>query len=285
MNVLKLLLLASFITCAPTANDLDLVQQPHSQQKSYVELPQPIKSHNDPAEYKVFQLNNGMKVMIVLRSLSLNSVSLDVSIGSFNDPEDLLGAAHLLEHLLCLATDKHPGRGDYNDLISKHGGTIDASTKSEYTNYTFYTHNSGVMEALERFSEFFKCPLINKECVDTAIRAINQEYEMKEYDISRIIFHILQEKAFPSHPIHKFIVGNRDTLNKEGNDEMMREFFKENYSADKMNLVISWDKDIDEIMDKVVKHFGSIPRRKTKEMINDENPFSEEVLGPIPYVQ
>ena len=157
-------------------------------------------------------------------------------------------------------------------------------TDSEHTNYWFTIHNSGFMKALEHFSEFFKCPLINKDCIETAIDAINQEYEMYSKDMCRIAFHILKQKASLSHPIHKFAIGNRETLRKDGNIKMVQEFFRENYTADKMNLVITWDKGIDEIMKKVVELFGSIPRGKPEEMILDENPFTEEELGTITYV-
>ena len=285
MNLLKLLLLVSCITCAPTPNDLDLVHKPHSQQKSYVELPQPIKSQKDPSEYRVFQLNNGMKVMIILTDSPINIVSLDVSVGSFSDPEDLPGAAHLLEHLLCMATEYHPGKNDYQDQVSRHGGDSNDILLSDHTNYWFAIQNSGFIEVLKHFSEFFKCPLINEDCIATAIDAINQEHQIFSKEVLNIVFHILTQKASRTHPIHKFAIGNSETLSKVGNIKTTQKLFKENYSADKMSLVIVWNKGIEEIMEKVVELFGSIPRGKSEEMILDEKPFSEEELGTITYVR
>ena len=223
--------------------------------------------------------------MIVFAKIPENIVSLDVSVGSFKDPKNLPGAAHLLEHLLCMATEKHRGKNDYKDQVGRHGGKSNASTESNHTNYWFTIHNSGFMKVLEHFSEFFKYPLIDQDCVETAIDAINQEYEIYSKGVFGIAFHILKQKASSSHPIHKFTIGNSKTLRKDGNVEMIQKLFKENYTADKMNLVITWNKGKKEIMEKVVELFGSIPRGKPEEIILDENPFTEEVLSTITYLR
>ena len=69
-------------------------------------------------------------IEILLFSCTLTKV---VIIITFNDPcfWDSTGLAHLLEHVLFMGCKKYPSENEYDNFLSKHGGSSNASTDYE----------------------------------------------------------------------------------------------------------------------------------------------------------
>jgi len=88
-----------------------------------------------------------------------SAATLVVGSGSLNDPPEVNGLAHFCEHMLFLGTEKYPKENYYSQFISSGGGVKNAATSEDYTNYYFDIKNEAFEEALDIFSQFFKCPL------------------------------------------------------------------------------------------------------------------------------
>ena len=87
-------------------------------------------------EYRYLTLPNALKVLLISDpTTDKAAVSMDVFVGTNNDPRDYPGLAHLLEHMLFLGTDKYPEAGEYQQFISDQGGSHNAFTAPEHTNY------------------------------------------------------------------------------------------------------------------------------------------------------
>ncbi|MEP3590986.1 MAG: insulinase family protein, partial [Marinobacter sp.] len=70
---------------------------------------EPRKSPNDPNSYRYLELDNGLRVILVSDAeADKAAASLNVAVGSGNDPSDREGMAHFLEHMLFLGTEKYP---------------------------------------------------------------------------------------------------------------------------------------------------------------------------------
>ena len=103
---------------------------------------------------------------------------MDVYVGSASNPADRGGLAHFLEHMLFLGTDKYPDSGEYATFVSEHGGSRNAYTGFEHTNYFFDIDKANLEEALDRFAQFFISPRFDAEYVDREVNAVNAEYQM-----------------------------------------------------------------------------------------------------------
>lgn len=71
-------------------------------------------------------------------------------IGSMNDPVELPGLAHFLEHMLFLGTEKYPEENDYSKYLAENGGSSNAYTARDHTNYYFDVSPSALKGALDR---------------------------------------------------------------------------------------------------------------------------------------
>jgi len=62
---------------------------------------------------------------------------MDIHAGSYQDPPEFAGLAHFHEHMLFLGTEKYPGEDAYESYLSANGGSCNAFTADEQTNYYF----------------------------------------------------------------------------------------------------------------------------------------------------
>ena len=87
------------------------------------------QSPMDDNEYRHLTLENGLKVMLISNATADRAAaSLDVNIGSLQDPVSRPGLAHFLEHMLFLGTKTYPEAGEYQKFIGQHGGSHNAFT-------------------------------------------------------------------------------------------------------------------------------------------------------------
>lgn len=65
------------------------------------------KSDFDTWNYRGIELENGMLCLLISHlNIDKAAAALNVNIGSFADPKDVPGVAHLLEHMLFMGSTK-----------------------------------------------------------------------------------------------------------------------------------------------------------------------------------
>jgi insulysin len=75
------------------------------------------KSKFDDKNYGYINLPNQIEcVLIQDPKLDKASASMNVGIGSFQDPPNIQGLAHFLEHMLFMGTSKYPSENDYSQV-------------------------------------------------------------------------------------------------------------------------------------------------------------------------
>ncbi len=223
-----------------------------------------LKGDIDDREYKYFELDNGLKALVIHdASTDKAAAALDVYVGSADNPDDRRGLAHFLEHMLFLGTEKYPQADEYQQFISQNGGSHNAYTSSEHTNYFFEVKASALEPALDRFAQFFIAPLFTPEYVDRERKAVHSEYSSKIKDDFRKSFDAYREVVNPEHPASQFSVGSLETLaDREGDlvrDDLV-EFYKKYYSSDQMVLVVLGKETIEELQAMVLERFKQVPR-------------------------
>jgi insulysin len=221
-----------------------------------------VVSPNDSREYRHLRLPNSMDVLLISDpSSDKAAASLDVYVGSYQNPQDRAGLVHFLEHMLFLGTEKYPEPGEYQSFISEHGGSHNAGTGLENTNYFFDIDAAHLEPALDRFAQFFSAPNFDAKYVDRERNAVESEYRLKLKDDGRRGQDVLQEQVNPQHPLSKFTVGNLDTLaDFEGRplrDELLA-IYKQYYSANIMKLVVLGSESLDELQAMVQPRFAVV---------------------------
>lgn len=213
--------------------------------------------------YRSLTLENQIKVLLISDpTTDRAAASLDVYVGSNNDPDEFPGLAHFLEHMLFLGTDRFPEAGEYQQYISTQGGNHNAFTAPEHTNYFFNVDPNGLKGALDRFSRFFIAPTLDPNYVDREVNAVHSEYQSKIKDEAFKSFEATKKGLNPAHPFATFHTGNLETLNKPGLLEALETFYQSEYSADRMSLVVLGVESLDMLESIVRSRFKDISNKQ-----------------------
>ncbi|XP_014495754.1 insulin-degrading enzyme-like 1, peroxisomal [Vigna radiata var. radiata] len=224
-----------------------------------------FKARIDKRDYRRVVLSNSLQVLLISDPVTDKcAASMNVGVGYFSDPAGLEGLAHFLEHMLFYASEKYPVEDSYSKYISEHGGSTNAFTSSEHTNYYFEVNTDGFEEALDRFAQFFTKPLMSPDATMREIKAVDSENKKNLLSDAWRTNQLQKHLSDEGHPYHKFSTGNWDTLEVKpkarGLDtrEELLKFYDENYSANLMHLVVYTNESLDEIQNLVEEKFQDI---------------------------
>ena len=219
------------------------------------------KSPNDTRDYRFVVLDNGLRVLLISdMEADKSAASMTVFRGSFDDPEDRLGLAHFLEHMLFIGTEKYPEPDGYFGYVKANGGGSNAYTATDHTNYFFDIRPEAFREGLDRFAQFFIAPLFLREYVEREKNAVNSEYQLQLKEDGWRSFVVQKVAVNPEHPVSKFNIGTLDTLAGDVHSSLLT-FFEENYSANQMGLVVLTNEPLDELEPWVTEMFSEIENR------------------------
>ncbi len=232
---------------------------------SLVQAQVPITSDNDPRGYRFLALDNGLRVLLINDPTSDKSAaSMNVKVGSAQDPSTHAGLAHFLEHMLFLGTEKYPQADEYQAFISEHGGSHNAFTAQDKTNYFFDIDPRYLEAALDRFSQFFIAPLFTAKYVDRERHAVHSEYQSKFKEDGRRGYSVLKQVMAPNHPLAGFSVGSLETLQDRPGKPLRQaliDFYQRYYSSHRMTAALIGPQPLDELERLARNAFTAIDRR------------------------
>ncbi|OII72478.1 insulinase-like peptidase [Cryptosporidium ubiquitum] len=223
------------------------------------------KPFYDDNKYRALVLTNNLRVLLVQdENTDISGASLSVFVGCQQDPEDLNGLAHFLEHMLFLGSARHPNPGDFDDFMKLNGGSSNAFTDHLSTSYYFEIKNESFEHALDLFSAFFTCPLFDTKYVDREVNAVNSEHNKNLLSDLWIRYHVISSIARNGHPLKKFGTGSIETLKfepeKKGIDVIaeLKNFHSRYYSSNNMFLTLVSNCNLDELENYAIKYFSEI---------------------------
>ena len=242
----------------------------------------PVKSPNDPNEYRYLELDNGLRVVLASDpAADKAAASMNVAVGSGNDPKDREGLAHFLEHMLFLGTEKYPDPGEYQQFIRSHGGSHNAFTAFADTNYFFDVEGEFLEPALDRFAQQFSHPLFTAELVNRERNAVHSEYSAKLKEDGRRLLSVRKAAGNPDHAFSQFAVGNLSTLENTDDNPLrpdLIQFWEQNYSANIMTLAVYGPQPLDELETMVRERFSAIANRNLTARTHPEPLYDLEQL-------
>ena len=226
----------------------------------------PVQSPADDKAYRYVELDNGLRALLISDpDTEKAAASLDVYVGSASNPADRGGLAHFLEHMLFLGTEKYPDSGEYARFVSEHGGSRNAYTAFEHTNYFFDIDQAQLQGALDRFAQFFISPRFDAEYVQREVNAVDAEYQMGLTSDGRRNLDVMRETVNPAHPYSILAVGTRETLADRPDDSVRDDllaFYERYYSANLMTLAVLGSEDLDALEAMVRAMFSAVPNHE-----------------------
>ncbi len=210
-----------------------------------------------------FTLDNGLRVNLSHDATTpVVAVNLWYGVGSRNEREGKTGFAHLFEHMMFQGSE-HVPKNRHFELIERAGGSLNATTWFDRTNYfeTVPSHHLELALWLESDRMGWMLPAMTQEKLDNQRDVVmnekRQRYDNQPYgDWDEWI----QAMVFPkSHPYHHTVIGSMADI-EAATLEDVAEFFQTYYVPNNAVLTVCGDFGRDEALDLIERHFGGIPR-------------------------
>ena len=207
------------------------------------------------------RLDNGLRVVLAPDSAApIVAVNLWYDVGSRNERPGRTGFAHLFEHMMFQGTAS-VAKGEHFATVQAAGGTLNASTWCDRTNYfeTLPSHEleTGLWLEADRMANLLPAMTLEKldnqrDVVKNERRSSmdNQPYGSWDERIQAAIFPV-------GHPYHHSTIGSMEDLSAASLDDV-KEFFATYYAPNNAVLSLAGDFEPGSAMALIERHFGPL---------------------------
>jgi zinc protease len=210
------------------------------------------------------RLANGLRVIVSEdRTAPVVAVNLWYDVGSRHEPEGQTGFAHLFEHLM-FEGSVNVGKAEHLRLIQGAGGSLNATTNLDRTNY-FETIPAEHLELalwLEADRMGGLAPALTQETLDNQRDVVKNErrqrYENVPYGDAWL--RLLPMLYPPGHPYHHPTIGSMADLDA-ADLATFHAFYAAYYAPDNAVLTVVGDTSAAEVFALVDKYFGDLRPR------------------------
>jgi predicted Zn-dependent peptidase len=142
-----------------------------------------------------------------------------IGTGSRDEPTELAGASHFLEHLLFKGTEARGARA-LAEAVDAVGGDLNAYTAHEHTAFHARLPAAELALGLDVLSEVVWEPALRPADVDSERAVILEELAMEEDTPDDRVLTLLAEALFPDHPLGREVLGTRASIEAIGRDDV-----------------------------------------------------------------
>lgn len=187
-----------------------------------------LNSHMEGIERSI--LDDGLRVVTEgvpgVRSVAL---AYWVGIGARDEPEELAGASHFLEHLLFKGTPSRSA-AEIARAIESVGGEMNAFTSNEYTAYYVRVLDEHLNLALEILSDVVWTPVFAAEEFESERQVILEEIHSVDDDPDELVHEAFVQALYPEHPLGRSILGTPESIAAMGRDAVAA-YHEEHYRS------------------------------------------------------
>jgi len=220
--------------------------------------------------YSMFTLPNGLTVILHEdHSVPIVGVNIWYHVGSANEKPGRTGFAHLFEHLMFMGSG-NVKVGEFDNLLESAGGSNNASTANDRTNYYINVPSNALDLALFLESDRmgFLLDVVSDKMVDAQRDVVKNErrqsVENQPYGMAEIR---IPELMYPkNHPYHWPVIGYMDDLSAATADDV-REFFRKYYAPQNASLAVAGDFNTAEARKRIEYWFSDVKPGKTADPI------------------
>ncbi|MBA3605417.1 MAG: insulinase family protein, partial [Acidimicrobiia bacterium] len=180
-----------------------------------------------------------------------------VAVGSRDEPAELAGSSHFLEHLLFKGTATRTAV-DISRTVDRVGGDINAFTSKEYTAYYCRMPKRHAEMAVELLGDVLTASSLTASDVESERQVILEELAMDDDAPDDVALRTLTQQLFGDHGLGRDTAGDRDTVCSITADDV-RDFFAEHYRAGATTVAVAGDVDHDDVVAAIEKSFATMP--------------------------
>lgn len=208
-------------------------------------------------------LSNGLTVLCCPRSSGLTTqLSVAINYGSSDDPDEHMGCAHFLEHMVVGGSQS---RIKLHNEIERLGGCSSFETSDEYTLCMVDIFSSKLTQASKVLSGLLFDPKFEEDKFELERRVIlNELAEASDNPRDKVAENLLKA-LFKNHPVRNPVLGSKKTVNQLTINDIVQAH--QNYYAPRRMILIFTGNFTDKDVETVLQDFQdrengqSLPKR------------------------
>lgn len=186
-------------------------------------------------------LSNGLRIAAeVTPSAASAAVGMFVRTGTRDEPRELMGVSHFLEHMMFKGSQTRRA-DEVNEAFDRIGARNNAFTSHELTAYHAHTVPEHTLHALGLVADLLR-PALRQEDFDQERGVILEEIAMYEDNPFWTVYERVQEAYFGEHPLGFRVLGTPESI-QALRCASMQSYFQERYAPS--NTVVAAAGDID----------------------------------------
>ena len=188
-----------------------------------------------------------------------------VGVGSRDEPDEVSGVSHFLEHLLFKGTASRTAQ-DLSRGVDRRGGDFNAFTSKEYTAYYCRLPARHASFGIELLGDVLTRPELRDADVHAERQVILEELAMDDDSPDDVAHRAFAAELFSGHALGRDPAGDRAHVQAITPDDV-REFFERHYRANTMVVAAAGPMEHDELLALIQEHFaavspgGAVPER------------------------
>jgi predicted Zn-dependent peptidase len=185
------------------------------------------------------------------------SIGVWVGVGARDEPAELSGVSHFLEHLLFKGTESRSA-SVISQSVDRVGGDINAFTSKEYTAYFCQLPARFSGDGIAMLGDVLTAPAIRETDLESERQVILEEIAMDDDSPDDVVHRVFAKQIFGDHPLGRETAGERETVERISADDV-RTFFENRYVAADTVVSVAGAVDVDEVIEQITEAFESMP--------------------------
>jgi len=203
-------------------------------------------------------LPNGIRVLTErISGVRSAAVGVWVRQGSAHEGPELMGASHLLEHLVFKGTRNRTAR-EIAMALESLGGSLDAYTSREHTSFQARVLDQHLPIAVDVLADLVLNPLLRDEDLNLEREVVLEEIATVEDTPDDLVFDLHGSRLWGGHPYGNTILGTRETVAGMPG-QRLRDLHASSYAG--RNLVVAAAGHVRhvDVVEQVEALFGGVP--------------------------
>lgn len=212
----------------------------------------------DPRSVQRRAFANGLTVLVRRDTTApVAAIVTYVNAGYFDETDDVVGIAHVLEHMYFKGTPTR-GVGEIARQTKAVGGYLNAATIYDHTLYYAVVPSSGFVPALEVQADAYRNSMIDGGELAKELEVIIQEAKRKADNPSAVAIETLYELLHDRHRIRRWRIGREPGLRALTRDHLLA-FYRNFYRPSTTVLAVVGDVEPSLAFAHIERLYGDLP--------------------------
>lgn len=210
-----------------------------------------------PLTFQYHQLANGLEILAEANPDAHSfAAGLFVKTGSRDEPREINGVSHFLEHMMFKGSDRYTWQ-DVNRIFDELGARYNAYTSQELTAYYANVLPEFTARTIEHLSHLLR-PALRSEDFDSEKKVILEEIAMYLDEPGQRVYERAMLEHFGPHPLGMSVLGDAEVIRGMTRDAMQA-YFRQRYGPGNMVLSVSGRMEVPRVLELAERFFGDWP--------------------------